>query len=94
VILEPDASIAAVERKFAKNAEVRRAVIGQLLSDAASLTELDVDELLDRFRAWLGRDAVVALAPDAGASARESEDVAFVTISGFRSILTQAANRL
>jgi hypothetical protein len=72
VVLEPDASITVVECKLAKNAEVRRAVVGQILSYAASLTQLDVDEFLKRFGARLGRDAVVALAPEAGAG--ESED--------------------
>jgi hypothetical protein len=72
VVLEPDASITVVECKLAKNAEVRRAVVGQILSYAASLTQLDVDEFLSRFGARLGRDAVVALAPEAGAG--ESED--------------------
>ena len=74
VVLEPDASITVVECKLAKNAEVRRAAVGQILSYAASLTQLDVDEFLKRFGARLGRDAVVALAPEAGAGESEYWD--------------------
>jgi hypothetical protein len=72
VVLEPDASVTVVECKLAKNAEVRRAVVGQILSYASSISQLDVDEFLKRFSDRLGGDPVAALAPETGAG--ESED--------------------
>jgi hypothetical protein len=72
VVLEADATVTVVECKLAKNAEVRRAVVGQILSYAASLSHLDADEFLDRFSDRLGGDPVTALAPEAGTG--ESED--------------------
>ena len=74
VVLEPDATVTVVECKLAKNAEVRRAVVGQILSYAASLTQLDADDFLSRFSGRLGSDAVAALAPHAGAGETEEWD--------------------
>jgi hypothetical protein len=74
VVLEADASITVVECKLAKNAEVRRAVVGQILSYAASMAKLDADDFLDRFDSRLGRSSVEALAPEAGAGETEDWD--------------------
>ncbi len=74
IVLEPDATVTVVECKLAKNAEVRRSVVGQILSYAASLTQLDVDEFLERFAARLGGDAVAAIAPQAGSGETEGWD--------------------
>jgi hypothetical protein len=73
-VLESDASITVVECKLAKNAEVRRAVVGQILSYAASIAKLDVDDFLARFETRLGRSAVEALAPEAGSGETEGWD--------------------
>ncbi len=74
VVLGADASITVVECKLAKNAEVRRAVVGQILSYAASMAKLDADDFLDRFDSRLGRSSVEALAPEAGAGETEDWD--------------------
>jgi len=75
-VLEADASITVVECKLAKNAEVRRAVVGQILSYAASIAKLDADDFLARFDTRLGRSAVAALAPEAGSGETEDWDEA------------------
>jgi len=74
VVLEADGSITVVECKLAKNAEVRRAVVGQILSYAASIARLDGDDFLARFDTRLGRSAIDALAPEAGAGEAEDWD--------------------
>jgi hypothetical protein len=74
VVLEPDATVTVVECKLARNAEVRRAVVGQVLSYAASLATLDVDDFLVRFDARLGAPAVDRLRPAAGAGEAEDWD--------------------
>jgi len=76
VVLEADASITVVECKLAKNAEVRRAVVGQILSYAASIAKLDADDFLARFDTRLGRSAVAALAPEVGSGETEDWDEA------------------
>jgi hypothetical protein len=76
VVLEADGSITVVECTLAKNAEVRRAVVGQILSYAASIAKLDADEFLARFDTRLGRSAIDALAPEAGAGEVEDWDEA------------------
>ncbi len=72
VVLEPDATVTVVECKLAKNAEVRRAVVGQIFSYASSLTQLDVDGFLDQFDRCLGGSVIELLTPEAGTG--ESED--------------------
>ena len=72
VILEPDATVTIVECKLAKNAEVRRAVVGQILSYASSLTLLDVEGFLDQFDRRLGGSVIELLTPGPGTG--ESED--------------------
>ena len=72
VIFEPDATVTVVECKLAKNAEVRRAVVGQILCYASSLTQLDVDGFLDQFDRRLGGPVIELLTPEAGTG--ESED--------------------
>ena len=47
VVLEPDASITVVECKLAKNAEVRRAVVGQTLSCEIDGRRVTVSEVGD-----------------------------------------------
>ncbi len=85
VVLEPDATVTVVECKLAKNAEVRRAVVGQILSYASSLTQLDVEGFLDQFDRRLGGSVIEVLAPEAGSGEVESWDDA-----RFRSDLAQA----
>ena len=74
VVLERDGTITVVECKLAKNAEVKRAVVGQIVSYAASLTRLDVDDFLARVSGRLGRDALGAVAPEEGSGEAEGWD--------------------
>ena len=71
VVLEPDATVTVVECKLARNAEVRRAVVGQILSYASSLTQLDVDGFLDEFDRCLSGAVIAELTPEAGSGELE-----------------------
>ena len=54
VAVEPSGAVTLVECKLAANSEVRRAVVGQILSYAAALWQLPYDQLDSRFHQRAG----------------------------------------
>jgi hypothetical protein len=68
VAVEPSGQLVLCECKLEANAQSRRTVVGQLLSYAGAVWQLDYDDFVDRFSRRLGRpliDAVRAVADDA-----------------------------
>lgn len=70
----PDGSVTLVECKLASNAEVRRAVIGQITSYAAGLWNLGFEDLDDSFHARTTRPLVEAVSEIAGDETFGAED--------------------
>lgn len=69
--LAADSSILIAECKLAKNAQLKREVIGQILEYAAYLWRMPVEEFMSRFDARLGGNLLTAMRERAEAQAQQ-----------------------
>jgi hypothetical protein len=65
-IVQADGSITLVECKLGTNPEIRRAIVGQILSYAAALTGWSISDLTIAWRSSTGKDLVAAMAAQMG----------------------------
>ena len=63
IINANDGSITLVECKLAKNPEVRRKILGQIIDYAASISNLSFDEFHQRWKARGGTDLIIKETP-------------------------------
>jgi hypothetical protein len=69
-------SLTIMECKLARNPQVKREVVGQVLDYAAALWMTELDDLIDRFRSKSGNDPFVVLRESYPASAEPFDETA------------------